>query len=79
MIQAFRTRLLALLACSLLAQSLISCGGSSTSSTTRTFTLANQGYSTDDHYRFFAVAFGAAPDLTYMGQLLEELPKLHFK
>lgn len=30
-----------------------------------------QGYSTDDLYRFFAVAFGAAPGVTYGLQLIE--------
>ena len=28
-------------------------------------------YDRDDLYRFFAIAFGAAPGVTYMGQLLE--------
>lgn len=71
MIQAFKIRLLALLSCGFLALTLISCGGSPSISTTRTLASANQGYSTDDLYRFFAVAFGAAPGVTYMGQLIE--------
>ena len=71
MFQAFKIWLLGPIVGTLLALSLVSCGGNSTTSTTRTFTGANQGYSTDDLYRFFAVAFGAAPGVTYMGQLIE--------
>ena len=71
MFQAFKTRLPALCSCVLLTLTLIGCGGSPTPSTTRTLASANQGYSTDDLYRFFAVAFGAAPGVTYMGQLIE--------
>ena len=71
MFKAFKTWLLVPIVGTLLALSLVSCGGNSTTSTTRTFTGANQGYSTDDLYRFFAVAFGAAPGVTYMGQLIE--------
>jgi hypothetical protein len=69
--KAFRIRFQALLTLSLVALSLISCGGSPAPSTPKTFKAANQGYSTDDLYRFFAVAFGAAPGVTYMGQLIE--------
>ena len=71
MFKAFKTWLLVPIVGTLLALSLVSCGGNSSTSTTRTFTGANQGYSTDDLYRFFAVAFGAAPGVTYMGQLME--------
>jgi len=71
MFQAFKTRLPALCSCVLLSLTLIGCGGSPTPSITRTHASANQGYSTDDLYRFFAVAFGAAPGVTYMGQLIE--------
>lgn len=69
--KAFKSRVHALLASSLVVLSLISCGGSSAPSSPKTFKAANQGYSTDDLYRFFAVAFGAAPGVTYMGQLIE--------
>jgi hypothetical protein len=49
----------------------VSCGGGAEQPSVKTFKAANQGYSTDDLYRFFAVAFGAAPGVTYMGQLIE--------
>ena len=55
----------------LLAFSLVSCGGGAEQPSVKTFKSANQSYNTDDLYRFFAVAFGAAPGVTYMGQLIE--------
>ena len=63
--------LITTLLCTFIGLSLSSCGGSSNTGNTRTFSGANQGYNTDDLYRFFAVAFGAAPGVTYMGQLIE--------
>ncbi len=54
-----------------IASSLMSCGGDSEQPNVKTIKAANQGYSNDDLYRFFAVAFGAAPGVTYMGQLIE--------
>ncbi|MFM8768471.1 MAG: hypothetical protein ACKOD9_12105 [Rubrivivax sp.] len=38
---------------------------------TTTATTAAPVYDKDDLYRFFAIAFGAAPGVTYMGQLLD--------
>lgn len=53
----------------LLIGSLFGCGGQVPGY--KTFNGPNQGYSTDDLYRFFAVAFGAAPGVTYALQLLD--------
>lgn len=53
----------------LLALSLMGCGGQI--SAFKKFDGPQQGYSTDDLYRFFAVAFGAAPGVTYGLQLIE--------
>ena len=66
-----RSLLILPLLTTLLAFSLVSCGGGAEQPSVKTFKAANQGYSTDDLYRFFAVAFGAAPGVTYMGQLIE--------
>ena len=59
-------------ACSLLA----ACGGGDVSEDPRreplaVTTTAVPAYDRDDLYRFFAIAFGAAPGVTYMGQLVE--------
>ena len=66
-----RSLLILPLLTTLLAFSVVSCGGGSDQPSVKTYKAANQGYSTDDLYRFFAVAFGAAPGVTYMGQLIE--------
>ena len=44
-------------------------------------TTAAPSYDRDDLYRFFAIAFGAAPGVTYMGQLVEaaEVGKMSIK
>jgi len=54
------------------------CGGGEVSEGSRraplqvvTSTTAAPTYERDDLYRFFAIAFGAAPGVTYMGQLVE--------
>ena len=38
---------------------------------TKSMQASTSSYNTDDLYQFFAVAFGAAPGVTYMGQLLD--------
>jgi hypothetical protein len=50
---------------------LTSCGGNAPSNTSRKAAGVKRIYSTDDLYRFFSVAFNAAPGVTYMGQLIE--------
>ena len=55
---------------------LVACGGGSDVEDARrsplgVTTAAAPAYDKDDLYRFFAIAFGAAPGVTYMGQLLE--------
>lgn len=49
------------------------CGGGGNESTVpvKSIQASTPSYSTDDLYQFFAVAFGAAPGVTYMGQLLD--------
>lgn len=59
------------------AVALVACGGGSEIEDGKraplavTTTSASTAYDRDDLYRFFAIAFGAAPGVTYMGQLLE--------
>ena len=59
------------------AVALVACGGGSEIEDGKraplavTTTPASSAYDRDDLYRFFAIAFGAAPGVTYMGQLLE--------
>ena len=56
---------------------LVACGGGSEVEDSRraplavTTTASGATYDRDDLYRFFTIAFGAAPGVTYMGQLLE--------
>ena len=57
---------------------LAACGGGDVSEDLRreplaatVSTTAAPAYDPDDLYRFFAIAFGAAPGVTYMGQLLD--------
>lgn len=56
---------------------LVGCGGGSPDSLHErrqplaVSSVAPGTYDPDDLYRFFAIAFGAAPGVTYMGQLLE--------
>ena len=52
-----------------LISALLGCGGQVAGY--KKFDGPNQGYSTDDLYRFFAVAFGAAPGVTYGLQLID--------
>ena len=60
----------------LVALLLAACGGGDVSEDPRreplaVTTTAVPAYDRDDLYRFFAIAFGAAPGVTYMGQLVE--------
>jgi len=60
----------------LVAAMLAACGGGDVSEDLRreplaVTTTAAPAYDPDDLYRFFAIAFGAAPGVTYMGQLLD--------
>ena len=59
------------------AAAMVACGGGSEVEDSRraplavTTTASGTTYERDDLYRFFTIAFGAAPGVTYMGQLLE--------
>ena len=73
-----RLRQAALLGWSALCALLTACGGADPAEDLRRSPLAATAtssasvtYQRDDLYRFFAVAFGAAPGVTYMGQLVE--------
>jgi len=60
----------------LVSLALVACGGGDVSEDLRreplaVTTTATPAYDRDDLYRFFAIAFGAAPGVTYMGQLVE--------
>ena len=46
-------------------------GGGGSIIPTKSMQATAPSYNTDDLYQFFAVAFGAAPGVTYMGQLLD--------
>ena len=46
-------------------------GGNESAVPVKSMQASTPSYSTDDLYQFFAVAFGAAPGVTYMGQLLD--------
>ena len=73
-----RLRQAAVLGWGALCALLTACGGADPAEDLRRSPLAatatssaSVAYQRDDLYRFFAVAFGAAPGVTYMGQLVE--------
>lgn len=71
-----RLRQAAVLGWGALCALLTACGGADPAEDLRRSPLAATAttsvtYQRDDLYRFFAVAFGAAPGVTYMGQLVE--------